>query len=537
MRGLLAFPESANIRFALTGTTTRRTKAYRDFIDMFRLQRNVYLDNNATTPISVRVQKKMMSVLKRHYGNPSSQYQLGRDSAEIIEQARAQVAAAIGANAEQILFTGSATEANNQVIQALCQQAPADRRKIISSPIEHSSVIRTLNLAEKQGFEIVWLPVNRHGCIDMQAFTQHLDDNTLLVCCMLANNEIGTLQDIAEISRYTRRHCALLLVDCVQALAKVPINVNQLGMDYATFSAHKIHGPKGVGALYWAKGTPIAPLIHGGHQENGLRGGTECVHNIAGFGEACTEIFTAIDSMAAVHNLRNTLRDNLRLIAPNMIEHSRDTQSLPNTLSVTFPGQQNSVMLAALDLGGVSVSAGSACNTGGSQPSHVLKAIGLSDEEANATLRISLSTDTTVKDINYALKVFEDMLQGNTPQVQLVKPFNVDRDFLYNQKHYILDIRFEYERRLLKSMPHAHEVEFLSFKRYLHHIPKDKTIIIVCMGGIDAMALAYRLHEKGFKKIAVVLGGLAAWRLVQPELYKTLAGTNVERLSPKGKEK
>lgn len=501
-------------------------------MQMFRLQRNVYLDNNATTPISARVRKKMASVLKNHYGNPSSQYQLGRDSAEIIEQARAQVATAIGASAEQILFTGSATEANNQVIRALCQQAPADRRKIISSPIEHSSILRALDHAETQGFEIVRLPVDRHGRVDMQALQRHLDDNTLLVCCMLANNETGILQDIAEISRHAHRHGAYLLADCVQALAKIPIDVTSLGVDYATFSAHKIHGPKGVGALYWAKGTPMAPLIHGGHQENGLRGGTECVHNIAGFGEACADVPAAIDAMAAVRSLRNSLRDKLMAHAPGMIEHSHDTLGLPNTLSVTFPGQQNSTMLAALDLGGVSVSAGSACNAGGSQPSHVLKAIGLSDEDAHATLRISLSGSTTAKDIDYALGVFAEMLRGNTPHVQIVKPAHVDRDFLYNPEHYILDIRFGYERSLLKSMPRAHEAAFLSFKRYLHHIPRDKTIVIVCMGGIDAMALAYRLHEKGFRKLAVVLGGLAAWRLAQPELYKSCAGMDITQLSP-----
>ena len=254
-----------------------------------RFKRNVYLDHNATTKVSSRVRRKMNHVLKYCYGNPSSLYGIARESACILEDARQKVADSIHADSHEIYFTGCATESNNAVLKSVSNHYYTKKKKIISTPIEHPSVINTLEFLKTQGIVVEYCPVDRHGRVLLAELERLIDDDTFLICCMLANNEIGTIQDIPAISKIAHAHNVLLLSDCVQALGKIPIDVHEWAIDYASFSAHKLYGPKGVGAIYVKNGSPLTPFMHGGHQENGMRAGTESLHlKSKGFGYVST---------------------------------------------------------------------------------------------------------------------------------------------------------------------------------------------------------------------------------------------------------
>ncbi len=508
---------------------------------MFRLRREVYLDNNATTPVSAHVRQRMNQVLRRYYGNPSSLYRAARDSAIILEDSRETVAKAIGAEPDEIVFTGSATEANNTALTAVFEDGYPERKRIVSTPIEHASVLATLEYLKSRGAEIVLCPVDREGRLVMEALEEAVDDSTLLVCAMLANNEIGTIQDVSRIARVAHEAGALVLADCVQALAKIPVDVGELGVDYASFSAHKIHGPKGVGCLYARAGSPLTPFIHGGHQETGLRAGTESLHNIAGFAAACEEIDDALDKAEEVGRLKRLLADQLRVAKPEVVvsspaegppEGGQTRHCLPNTLNVVFPGANNALLMAGLDDQGISVSAGSACDTQEDAPSHVLKAIGLSDEQARQTLRISLSTDTRESDVLYAARAFSDLLSGQDDRINILTPSQLDEKILFDERTYILDIRFAWERKLLKSLPNAHEIAFLKAKRYFSQIPRDRHILVVCQSGPNAPFVAYQLRSRNYRHVSLLVTGLVGWRLARPDLFEKYAGQNVVALDP-----
>jgi len=501
---------------------------------MFRFQKQVYLDNNASTPVAKSVRKKMARVLKCDFGNPSSPYSIGRKSAAVIEEAREALASSVNAEPEELFFASSATEVNNQVLKSVAeyQKTGGRRNKILSTPIEHPSIMSTLEFLEGKGFQVEYIPVDQYGKVNVSDVESLIDDNTLILCCMLANNEIGVLQNVKEIAAAAKKKNVLVLSDCVQALGKVSVDVKDLGVDYATFSAHKIHGPKGVGAVYVKNGVPFDAMIHGGHQEAGFRAGTESVHNIAGFGEACKLVPSLLESSALMFERRSELINGLKNIKPDLILNTLEENSLSNTVSITFPTVNNAALMAVLDFNGISVSAGSACSSSGVSQSHVLQSIGLSVEEADSTIRFSLSGGTTSKQIQYVVRVVSDFLEGKIPEVRVLRPKSVDQEFLFNDDNYILDIRFWYERQILNSMPNSHEVPFIGFKKYLGNIPKEKNIVVVCMAGIDATALAYTLYDKGFKNVSVVLGGVSGWRMVQPALYKVLAGENGTKLEP-----
>jgi cysteine desulfurase len=368
-------------------------------------KRKVYLDNNATTSVSSSVRKTMNRVLKYHFGNPSSGYQKGKRASQIIEKAREQVAKSIHAHSHEIYFSGCATESNNAVLKTLSKHFYPQKKKIISTPIEHPSIMNTLAFLETQGIIVQYCPVDRFGFVSTTELEKLIDDDTFLICCMLANNEIGTLQNIREISALAKAHNILVMSDCVQAFGKIPIDVKELGVDYATFSAHKLHGPKGVGALYARISSPLIPFIHGGHQEEGIRAGTESVHNIAGFGKACQEVRKLISHSTNILLLKNQFIDQLKVLKPDIIINSPTENCLSNTISVTFPGINSRELMMMLDYYGISVSSGSACSTQINKPSHVLKAIGLSDKAAEETIRISLGKDTKRGDISYTIKV------------------------------------------------------------------------------------------------------------------------------------
>jgi cysteine desulfurase len=499
---------------------------------LLRRKRHVYLDYNATTSVSRRVRRKMDHVLKYCYGNPSALYGLGRKSAAIMEEARQHVADAIHADAHEIYFTGCATESNNAVLKSVSNYFYPQKKKIISLPTEHPSVINTLEFLKTQGIVVEYCPVDRQGRVLPAELEKLIDEETFLVCCMLANNEIGTIQDIAAITKIAARHGVLVLADCVQALGKIPIDVHGWGIDYASFSAHKLYGPKGVGALYVKPGSPFAPFMHGGHQENGMRAGTESLHNIAGFGAACQDVGKLLAHAEQIRTLKRQLAGRLREIKPDCVIHSPEADCLSNTLSITLPNVNNAGLMAVLDHHGIAVSAGSACSSQEDRPSHVLKAIGLSDGAAQETIRVSLGRGTSARDIRYTLKVFRDHLEGRTLFVNMITPVQLNESILFAERTYILDVRPQFLRRNFKGLPNSHEVSFVAMGKYLQQLPKDKHILVACQHGNLSYIMAYYLKAKGFGQVSSLQGGLAGWKKRRGDLYQKYAGQNVAVLQP-----
>ncbi|MCP4215645.1 MAG: aminotransferase class V-fold PLP-dependent enzyme [bacterium] len=497
-------------------------------------KRHVYLDNNATTHVSNRVRRKMNHVLKYCYGNPSSLYGIAGKSVEILEEARQHLADAIHAKPNEILFTGCATESNNAVLKSLSNYFYPTKKKIISSPIEHPSVMNTLEYLQTQGIVVEYCPVDRDGRVSPAELETLIDGDTFLICCMLANNEIGTIQDLPAITKIAGKHGVLVLSDCVPAFGKIPIDVRQSGVDYASFSAHKLHGPKGVGALYVKEGSPFTPFIHGGHQEDGMRAGTESIHNIAGFGAACQDVGKLLAQAQRIRNLKHRFSRRMKEIKPDCVINSPEHHCLPNTLSITFPNVDNTGLLAMLDYHGIAVSAGSACSTREDKPSHVLKAIDLSDQRARETVRVSLGCATSARDIRYTAKVFQDYFQNRGLQVNMVAPAQLDEASLLDEHTYILDVRPQYLRRKLKSLPNSHEASFGSIQKYLHLLPKDKQILVVCQDGHLSYITSYYLKAKGFENIANLRTGIVGWKARHNDLFQKYAGQNITVLQPAG---
>jgi len=499
---------------------------------LLRFKRRVYLDHNATTPVSRPVRRRMNRVLKHCYGNPSSLYALGRESAGVVEEARKQVADAIQADPGEVYFTACATESNNAVLKSLSTHFYPRKRKIISTPIEHPSVISTLEFLTTQGIVVDYCPVDRHGHIEMDKLERLIDEETFLICCMLANNEIGTIQDIPAIAKIAKRHDVLVFSDCVQALGKIPIDVHGWRIDYASFSAHKVYGPKGIGALYVRQGSPFRPFMHGGHQEDGMRAGTESLHNIAGFGVACQDIDKRLSQAKKIQALKRQLIQRFSEIKPDCMVNSPGANCLPNTLSVRFPGVNNAGLMAVLDQHGIAVSAGSACSSQAKTPSHVLKAIGLSDQAARETIRISLGCGTSARDIRYTTRVFRDYFGGRILHVNMIAPSELDENALFDKQTYILDVRPAYLQRQFKGLPNTHEASFVSIEECLPHIPNDKQIVVVCQRGYYSYIVAYYLKSKGFDQVSNLLTGIKGWKEEQSDLYQRYAGENITVLQP-----
>ncbi|MCC6567656.1 MAG: aminotransferase class V-fold PLP-dependent enzyme [Anaerolineales bacterium] len=501
---------------------------------LIRFNRHVYLDHNATTPVSNHVQSKMDQALKYHFGNPSSFYGIGRKSAELLEEARGHVANAIHADSSEVHFTACATESNNAVLKSVAAHFYPQKKKIVSTPIDHPSVLNTLAYLETQGVIVEYIPVDDKGRVRLAELEKLIDDDTFLVCCMLANNETGVIQDIKAVANIAKTHGALVLTDCVQALGKIPIDLHAWDVDYASFSAHKLYGPKGIGALYIKQGSPFTPFLHGGHQESGLRAGTESIHNIVGFGAACEDVDKLLAHSKQIAALKRRLTQRLKEIKPDCVINSPETESecLPNTLSVTFPGVENAGLMGMLDYRGIAVSAGSACSTGEDTPSHVLKAIGLSDQAARETIRISLGRDTSASDIQYTTRVIRDYMEGRISFVNMLAPAQLNENILFDEKTFILDVRPGDDRKKFKGLPNSHQVNPLRVENYLKQLPRDKNILVYCPGGGLSVMISYYLKSKGFKKITNLRGGLDGWRKRRSDLYEKYAGQNVTILKP-----
>jgi cysteine desulfurase len=355
----------------------------------------IYLDNNATTPPGATVVERMLPFFKDGFANPSSPYAAGRRVASALWEARSQAAALVHAEPEQIVFTSGGTEANNTAFQ-FALASPTARRKIVVSSVEHASVVAAARRWEAHGYSLQWVPVDRRGGLDLAALHAAVDGETALVSVMLANNETGILFPIEEVARCARAAGAQIHVDAVQALGKVLVDAPGMGVDFLAGSAHKFHGPKGIGLLWIRELNPAPGLILGGEQERGRRGGTENVAGIVGLGEAAAHALEGPSQMAArTAPLRDAMEKQLleRLSGGEVL--GRDQPRLPNTSCLLLKGADAEGLIALLDMDGICCSSGSACASGSAQPSHVLHAMGLRGAALHQVLRISLSRDTS----------------------------------------------------------------------------------------------------------------------------------------------
>ena len=371
----------------------------------------IYLDHAATTPISEPVLEAMIPFFRSCWGNASSVYGTGREARKAVEKARRQVAEAIGAEPREILFTGCGSESDNLAIKGTAFALKEKGRHIITTAIEHPAVLNTCRWLEKQGFEVTYIPPDKTGLIDPQLIRQAIRNDTILISMMAANNEIGTIEPVAEVGAIAREQGICFHTDAVQAAGAVPINVNEWNADMLSISAHKFHGPKGTGALYVRHGTHIDSLIHGGEQERGLRAGTENVPGIVGLGEAI-EIASRDLSRNAARTafLRDRLIDRILAEIPGTRLNGAREGRLPNNCNISFERIDGEALLLRLDLAGIAASSGSACTAGSQEISHVLKAIGLTDQEAKGSLRLTTGTGNTEEEIDETVTAVHEIV-------------------------------------------------------------------------------------------------------------------------------
>lgn len=373
----------------------------------------IYFDYNATTPLSKEVLDFYTKELAE-YANGSSLHQEGREVAASIEKARQQIASLVHCEPGELVFTSGGSESNNTVFNTMVALSKKRNNKVVvTTAIEHPCVLEASRRLEDQfGFEVIFLPVDEAGIVDMESYRRALEKKPLLVSIMTANNEIGTVQDIKTLCAMAHEVGALFHTDAVQAAGKIPVDFKDWDVDYATLSAHKIYGPKGVGVLYVKAKTPIEPLIRGGHQEHGLRAGTYNGPAIAAFGYAAELAGKELEDYAAhTGRLRQKLKDGLLKAVPSIRINGHDTQVLPNTLNVSFPGAEGEAILLYLDLLGVAASTGSACASASLDPSHVLMATGLGPELAHGSIRFSFGKYNTEEEVDYVLEHFPPVIQ------------------------------------------------------------------------------------------------------------------------------
>ena len=368
--------------------------------------RKVYIDYNATTPLLPQVKASIIEDLDI-FGNASSMHASGRLARARVEQARIAVSNLIGAKDGTVIFTSGGSESNNTVFQTMRRLAETngERREFITTAIEHPCVLNSAGFLKSLGYKVTILPVDEYGKLKIDELEKALSNRTLFVSVMAANNEIGTVQDIKEITAIVKKAGAFMHVDAVQAVGKIPLDAEDMRADYLTVSAHKIYGPKGVGALYVKRGAPLFPLIHGGHQEDGFRAGTYNNLGILGFGKAAELAAAGIDKYGeSISALRDRLRRGLIRSIPNIKINGHPVDILPNTLNVSFPGAEGEAILLSMDMKGIEASTGSACASGSLEPSHVLMATGLGPELAHGSIRFSLGWGITEDDVDYIIE-------------------------------------------------------------------------------------------------------------------------------------
>ncbi|AFK86993.1 MULTISPECIES: cysteine desulfurase NifS [Thermoanaerobacterium] len=384
----------------------------------------IYLDNAATTPIRSEVLDAMMPYLSNRFGNPSSLYSYGQEAKKAIEEARDKVANAIYANSDEIFFTSGGTESDNWALKGAAYALKGKGNHIITSSVEHHAILHTCQYLESQGFEITYLPVDEYGLVDPNELKKAIKDSTILVSIMYANNEIGTIEPIQELANVSHEKGVLFHTDAVQAVGNVPIDVKKLDVDMLSMSAHKIYGPKGVGALYIRKGLRIDTLLQGGAQERNRRAGTENVAGIVGFGTAIELITKNIDEhIKKLTVLRDKLIDGILKI-PYTRLNGHPVKRLPGNVNVSFEFVDGESLILSLDMEGICVSSGSACTAGSIDPSHVLLAIGLPEEIAHGSLRLTIGEENTEEEIDTVINKLPkivDRLRQMSPLFERIK--------------------------------------------------------------------------------------------------------------------
>ncbi len=377
------------------------------------MSRRIYLDNNATTPIHPEVLDAMMPYLKEDFGNPSSIHQFGRKARVKVDEYREKVAAAIGADPSEIIFTSGGSESDNFAIKGY---SLANRKNsgghIITSSIEHPAVLETCRYLEKNGFRVTYLPVDEYGIVNPSDVENAIEKDTILISLHHSNNEVGTIEPVDEISSIAKSRGIAVHTDAVQSLGKVPLDVNKLGVDLMSLSAHKLNGPKGVGAAYIRRGIKnMYPLISGGSQEMKRRAGTENVAGIIGFGKACEIAVSDIEKESVrIAALRDKLQSLIIEKIPDIKLNGHPVNRLPNTLNISFETAEGETIAINLDLEGVAVSTGSACSSGAVEPSHVLLAMGIPLETIYGSIRFSLGRGNTLEDVNYVMDILPSIV-------------------------------------------------------------------------------------------------------------------------------
>jgi cysteine desulfurase len=366
----------------------------------------VYLDYNATTPVDLAVLDAMLPFLSEHYGNANSIHSMGQRARGAVDRARESVANLLGAKSSEIVFTSGGTEADNLAIFGIVAASQKPRKHVITSAIEHHAVLNACQELERRGVDVTYVPVSADGLLDPQDFRRALRPETFLISVMHANNELGTIQPIEEIGSIAAEADVYFHCDAVQSAGKLPLDVNALGVDLLSISSHKIYGPKGVGALYVRSGTAIEPQFFGGHHERDRRPGTENVPGIAGLGKAAELARTQLpEDSQRIRQLRDRLEENLLAKIPFARRNGARDRRVPNTTNIAFPAAGGEALLIALDLQGIACSTGAACSSGAVEPSHVLLAIGLSQDDARSSLRLSLGRPTTAEEVDLAVEL------------------------------------------------------------------------------------------------------------------------------------
>ena len=371
-----------------------------------------YFDHSATTKVKEKVLEAMLPYLKEEFGNPSSMYTSGRSAKRAIEAARKQVSELINAKPKEIIFTAGGSESDNTALFGIVKKYKEKGNHIITSKIEHHAILNSCKRLKKDGFEITYLNVNKDGIVDIEELKRVVNENTILISIMYANNEIGTIEPIKEICEIAKKHNIIVHVDAVQACGNIPIDVKELGVDLLSISGHKLYGPKGIGALYIKEGVEIENLIYGGHQEKGLRAGTENVSGIVGFGKACEIAKLELSThMKYLSKLRDYYISQVEKRIPDVILNGSREKRLPGNANFSFKNVDGGTILLKLDQKGISASSGSACSTGDPKPSHVLTAIGLDEVTAKSALRTTFGEDNTISDIDFLLNSLEDIVK------------------------------------------------------------------------------------------------------------------------------
>lgn len=390
----------------------------------------IYLDNAATTKTAPEVVDAMLPYFSEYYGNASTIYSLGAESKKAMDHARQIIADSLGAKPEEIYFTAGGSESDNWALKATAEAYASKGKHIITTKIEHHAILHTCEYLEKRGFEITYLNVDRDGLISLDELKAAIRPDTILISVMFANNEIGTIEPIAEIGEIAKEHGVLFHTDAVQAYAQVPINVDEMHIDMLSASGHKLNGPKGIGFLYIRKGVKIRSFVHGGAQERSRRAGTENIPGIVGLGAAVERAMRIMDSKTRKEiELRDYLIGRLENEIPHCWLNGHRTKRLPNNINFSFLFIEGESMLIMLDMKGICASSGSACTSGSLDPSHVLLAIGLKHEEAHGSLRLTLSEDSTKEEMDIVAEEVKKIVQRLRDMSPLYE------DFLKNQKN------------------------------------------------------------------------------------------------------